>query len=127
MQNHADGAARINNVPRRGRFAEYPGARPVLPRKLRNQPCGLDSARRLRRGGLEHVGYSLIRRAAYLYHVLVNDVNGIAPASSRGIYAGVLCAVLELAMSGVGNQIAVFKSVLFSRNRTVAVRGENAK
>ena len=31
MQNHADGAARINNVPRRGRFAEYPGARPVLP------------------------------------------------------------------------------------------------
>jgi len=39
MQNHADGAARINNVPRRGRFAEYPGARPVLPENFATSPA----------------------------------------------------------------------------------------
>lgn len=59
MQNHADRAARIHDVPRAWRLAEYPGTGPVLSRKLRNQPCGLDSARRLSCGVLKHVDTAL--------------------------------------------------------------------
>ena len=92
MQNHADRAARIHDVPGGGRLAEYPGTRSILPRKLRNQPGGLDAARRLGRGDLEDVRHGLIHRAAYLNHVPVDNVNRIAATSpAANPFRGVLC------------------------------------
>jgi hypothetical protein len=58
--------------------------------------------------------------------VPIHDVDGIPAASSSRIGTGVSGAVLELAIRGISNQVAVFEGVLFRRNGSVVVRGNDA-
>ena len=110
MQNHADRAAHIHDVPCGGRLAEYPGTRSVLP--VNSQPARRVLDRLAASvAETEDVRHGLIHRAAYLNHVPVDNVNGIAAASLGRAVPGcfVLCLNWPCAVSAI--KIGVLLSV----------------